>query len=92
MMLIALMMLTMLIALMKLTACVRKETKETKETKEKRGINKPSWRGIATDDLADTDCNTCNSVAIYLCITTLLIHNVIPSATRDLLPDGTLKR
>ena len=66
-----------------------KETKETKETKEKRGINKPSWRGIATDDLADTADHPCNSVAIYLCVTALLIHNVIPSATRDLLPDGT---
>ena len=81
----------MLIALMILTAFVRKETEETKGTKgtkEKRGINRASWRGIATAKLTDTDDHPCNSVAIYLCVITLLIRNVIPSETRDLLPDG----
>ena len=59
-----------------------KETEETKETKGKTSVdNSASWRGIATVNLADTADHPCNSVAIYLCVTTLLIHNVIPSAT-----------
>ena len=52
---------------------VRSVRAETKGTKEKRGVIKPSWRGIATDYLADTEGGRCNSVAIYLCVTTLLI-------------------
>ena len=50
-------------------------------TQGKRGVNRASWRGIATDDLADTDDHPCNSEAIYHCVATLLILYVIPSAT-----------
>ena len=46
---------------------------------------RPSWRRIATVSLADTEDGTCNSVAIYLCVTASLIPMVIPSETRDLL-------
>lgn len=45
----------------------------------------PSWRRIASTGLADTEDGTCNSVAIYLCVTASLIPMVIPSETRNLL-------
>ena len=49
-----------------------------------------SLRRIASDYLSDTDDGLCNSVAIYLCVTTVLI--LLPSALAMLRNSGRSSR
>ena len=51
---------------------------------------KSSLRRIASDYLSDTDDGLCNSVAIYLCVTTVLI--LFPSVLAMLRNSGRCPR